>query len=73
MQQMSRKEIGLVFMVEPGHYERPAILLASSLMAFAQDKVRLYAYCRAHLIEHLHKDTIAFFEKYGIESRQSLQ
>ena len=69
MQQMSRKEIGLVFMVEPGHYEWPAILLASSLMAFAQDKVRLYAYCRAHLIEHLHKDTIAFFEKYGIELR----
>ena len=53
--------IAAVFMVEPGAYEWPAVLLVASLRAFANDDIRLYAYCRASLIDQLHPATLAFF------------
>ena len=46
-----KAELACVFMIEPGHYEWPAILLAFSLMAFAADDVALHTYCRSHLID----------------------
>ena len=61
--------IAAVFMVEPGAYEWPAILLAASLRAFAQDDLRLYGYCRAELIDLLHPETLAFFESTGVTLR----
>ncbi len=66
---MSRSDadIATVFMVEPGHYEWPAILLAASLRAFATDRISIHAYCRASLIEQLHADTINWFDRTGIE------
>ncbi|MCF6445930.1 hypothetical protein [Nereida sp. MMG025] len=62
-----KADIACVFMVEPGHYEWPAVLLASSLMAFALDDIAIHAYCRGHLIDQLHPDTLAFFQRHGIQ------
>ena len=62
-----KAELACVFMVEPGHYEWPAMLLASSLMAFAADDVALHAYCRSHLIDQLHPETLRFFERNGVQ------
>ena len=56
-------------MVEPGHYEWPAVLLAASLRAFALDDIRLYGYCRAELIDQLHPRTLAFFDRNGVTLR----
>ena len=61
--------IAAVFMVEPGAYEWPAILLAASLRAFAQDDLRLYGYCREELIDLLHPRTLAFFKANGVNLR----
>ena len=61
--------IAAVFMVEPGAYEWPAILLVASLRAFASDDVRLYAYCRDSLIDQLHPDTLAFLEAQQVTLR----
>ncbi|MCF7698166.1 hypothetical protein [Loktanella sp. M215] len=58
--------IAAVFMVEPGAYEWPAVLLAASLRAFAGDDIRLYGYCRAALIDQLHPATLAFFKANGV-------
>ncbi|SEN77102.1 hypothetical protein SAMN04488003_13416 [Loktanella fryxellensis] len=58
--------VAAVFMVEPGAYEWPAILLAASLRAFANDDVRVYAYCRAELIDQLHPATLAFCAANGV-------
>ncbi|MFQ6553490.1 hypothetical protein AAD018_014230 [Aestuariibius insulae] len=63
----SDADIAAVFMVEPGHYEWPAILLAASLRAFATDRISIHAYCRASLIDQLHADTVTWFERHGIE------
>lgn len=62
-----RSDIAVVFMVEPGHYEWPAFLLAASLRAFSYENISLYAYCRAHLIEQLHPETLRFFDKMGVK------
>ena len=61
--------IAAVFMVEPGAYEWPAVLLAASLRAFAQDDLALYGYCRAELIDMLHPRTLAFFKTNGVTLR----
>ena len=58
--------IAAVFMVEPGAYEWPAILLAASLRAFAYDEIRLYGYCRSELIDQLHPATLAFFKANNV-------
>ena len=57
--------VAAVFMVEPGHYEWPAILLAASLRAFSQDELHLHAYCRATLIDQLRPETRATLEALG--------
>ncbi|RYH04344.1 hypothetical protein EU805_02955 [Salipiger sp. IMCC34102] len=64
--------IAAVFMVEPGAYEWPAVLLVASLRAFAQDDLHLYGYCRAELIDQLHPRTLAFFERNGVTLRPIL-
>ncbi|MBS1301385.1 hypothetical protein [Loktanella sp. SALINAS62] len=61
--------VAAVFMVEPGHYEWPAVLLAASLRAFALDDIHLYGYCRAELIDQLHPRTLKFFDANGVTLR----
>lgn len=61
--------LGAVFMVEPGRFEWEAILLASSLQAFAYDDITIWAYCRDFLVDKLHPRTLAFFEDQGITLR----
>ena len=36
-------------------------------LAFAADDVALHAYCRTHLIDQLHPETLRFFEQYGVQ------
>ncbi len=59
-------DIGVVLMAEPGRYEWSAILLVSSLLAFAYDRIGIHAYCRKALIGDLHPRTLAFFERHGV-------
>ena len=42
-------------------------LLASSLVAFAADDVALHTYCRSHLIDQFHPETLRFFERHGVQ------
>ncbi|WP_157057575.1 hypothetical protein [Loktanella sp. 3ANDIMAR09] len=69
MSKPTDRPVAAVFMVEPGHYEWPAILLAASLRAFATDDIRLYAYCRETLIDQLHPRTLGFFEANDVVLR----
>lgn len=60
------RDIGVVMMLEPGRYEWSGVLLISTLLAFAQDDIGIWAYCRRGLIDQLHPSTLDFLDRHGV-------